>query len=161
VNAALEPWGEFGKGWQQEKCYVAMTSPYYVPFIAVPRAWTGSTPGKKPIDGEVIMIKAKDTIELMQYAGKLKGKIVMVWSPAVLKPSFDPDAKRIADSSLEKMAKSVGATPGRQRFQGDSTQRAAMMNRQALQRKMNDLFIQEQPALVLSMNQSAMTELFL
>src|SRR5438046_204739 len=46
VNARLEPWGEFGKGWEQQRCYVAMTSPYYQPLIAMPRAWTGST-GKK------------------------------------------------------------------------------------------------------------------
>src|SRR5689334_23953394 len=43
VNAKLDPWGEFGKGWQQERCYVAMTAPYYQPLIAIPRAWTGST----------------------------------------------------------------------------------------------------------------------
>src|SRR4026209_2385001 len=42
VNSSLEPWGEFGKSWEQEKCYVAMTAPYYVPLIAMPRAWTGS-----------------------------------------------------------------------------------------------------------------------
>src|SRR6478672_5055585 len=51
-NAALEPWGDFGKGWQQERCYVAMTSPYYVPLIAYPKAWTGSTP-KKMITGDI------------------------------------------------------------------------------------------------------------
>ena len=45
-NARLEPWGEFGKGWQQERCYIAMTAPYYQPILAIPRAWTGSTPGK-------------------------------------------------------------------------------------------------------------------
>jgi len=28
TNAALEPWGDFGKGWQQEKCYIAMTTRY-------------------------------------------------------------------------------------------------------------------------------------
>ncbi|HMK26529.1 MAG TPA: M20/M25/M40 family metallo-hydrolase [Chitinophagaceae bacterium] len=153
VNAVLEPWGEFGKGWQQEKCYVAMTAPYYVPFIAVPRAWTGSTPGKKILQGEVILIKAKDSIELMQYAGKLKGKIVMVWSPAVLKPSFEPDANRFADSSLEKMAKSTAPAQA-SRPRGDSVQRAAMMGRALLQRRMTDFFIQEQPGLVLSMSQS-------
>lgn len=155
VNASLEPWGEFGKGWEQERCYVAMTAPYYFPIIAVPRAWTGSTSGKKPMHEEVVLIKAKDTIELMQYAGKLKGKIVMVWSPAVLKPSFEPDAERFADSSLEKMAKSTGAPQGnRPRLAGDSAQRTAMMSRFLLQRRMTDFFIQEQPALVLSMNQS-------
>ncbi|MFI5133248.1 MAG: peptidase M28, partial [Chitinophagales bacterium] len=29
VNAALEPWGDFGKGWELQKSYVAMTAPYY------------------------------------------------------------------------------------------------------------------------------------
>ena len=87
-NANLEPWGEFGKGWEQTKCYVAMTAPYYMPLIAMPRAWTGSTPGKKGMKGEVVLIKAKDSVELMKYAGTLKGKIVMTWSSAKLTPSF-------------------------------------------------------------------------
>ena len=43
VNVALEPWGDFGKGWEQNKCYLAVTAPYYFPVIAIPRAWTGST----------------------------------------------------------------------------------------------------------------------
>jgi hypothetical protein len=37
-NARLEEWGEFGKGWQVEKSYLAMTKPYYMPFIAIPKA---------------------------------------------------------------------------------------------------------------------------
>src|SRR5262249_40927321 len=59
VNAQLEPWGEFGKGWEQEKCYVAMVSPYYQPLIAIPRAWTSGT-GKKLLTGEVVLVKAQD-----------------------------------------------------------------------------------------------------
>ena len=31
VNARIEPWGEFGKGWDLEKMYFAMTAPYYKP----------------------------------------------------------------------------------------------------------------------------------
>ena len=155
VNASIEPWGEFGKGWQQERCYLAMVSPYYVPLLAIPRAWTGSTPGKKMISSEIVLIKAKDTIELMQYAGKLKGKIVMVWSPVVLKPSFEPDGNRFADSTLEKMAKSVKAPSSNQpRPQLDSGQRAAMQGRQSIQRKYNEFYNQEKPALVLSINAS-------
>src|SRR6476620_7512267 len=75
-NVKVEPWGEFGKGWQQGRCYVAMTKPYYVPFIAQSKAWTGSTPGKSVMSSDVVLIKAKDSAELMQYSGKLKGKIV-------------------------------------------------------------------------------------
>jgi len=152
VNASLEPWGEFGKGWQQEKCYIAMTKPYYQPFIAVPRAWTGSTPGKKMLEGEVVLVKAMDTLELLQYAGKLQGKIVMTWSTTQLKPSFEADGNRFADTTLDRMAKAVPAQPGQNRPQGDSAQRAAMLSRFAVQRKMIEFLGKEKPALILSMN---------
>jgi carboxypeptidase Q len=152
-NAKLDPWGEFGKGWQQERCYIAMVSPYYTPLIAVPRAWTGSTPGKSIMKSEIVLIKAKDTVELMQYAGKLKGKIVMTWSTTTLKPSFEADGNRFADTTLDKMAKMTPAPQAnRPRPQVDSNQRAAMLGRQALQRKYTEFYNNEKPALVLSMN---------
>jgi hypothetical protein len=159
VNAQLEPWGEFGKSWRQEKCYVAMTAPYYQPLVAVPRAWTGSTPGSKDLKGGIVLIKANDTTELLQYTGKIAGKIVMTWSPTQLKPSFEPDAHRFADSSLEKMARAEarqagGNRGGPNRFQGDSAQRAAFINRGAVQRRMTEFFLKEKPALVLTMNAS-------
>lgn len=155
VNARLEPWGEFGKGWQQERCYIAMTAPYYQPLIAVPRAWTGSTPGNNTISGEIVLVKAKDSVELSKYAGKLQGKIIMLWSPTQLKPSFEPDAGRFTDQELEKMAQ---ARPdpnnnNRQRnMQGDSAQRAERMNRFARQRRMDQFMANEKPALILGMN---------
>ena len=46
-NAALEPWGEFGRGWELQKSYVAMTAPYYKPMIAYPKTWTKGTKGLK------------------------------------------------------------------------------------------------------------------
>jgi hypothetical protein len=159
VNTQLDPWGEFGKSWAQERCYIAMTAPYYQPIIAMPRAWTGSTPGKKEIKGDIILVKAQDTTELMKYAGKLKGKIVMTWSTTQLKPSFEADGNRYADTTLDRMAKAEprpqgGNRGGGNRFQGDSAQRAAFINRTAVQRKMTDFFLKEKPALVLSMNAS-------
>lgn len=155
VNARVEPFGDFGRGWEQVKCYVAMTAPYYQPLIAVPRAWTGSTPGDKPFVGEVVLIKAKDSVELQQYAGKLKGKIVMTWSDAVLRPSFEPDAKRYTELELNKMAAAIpGEAQGpRNRNQGDSAIMAARMERFQQQRRMNDLISKEKPALILAMNE--------
>src|SRR5437588_3594657 len=93
VNARLEAWGEFGKGWEQERCYVAMTLPYYQPLIAIPRAWTGST-GNKLLTSDIVLIKATDSAEVMQYAGKLKGKIVMTLMNDTLHPSFEADGSR-------------------------------------------------------------------
>jgi carboxypeptidase Q len=159
ANAQLDPWGEFGKSWRQERCYVAMTAPYYQPLIAIPRAWTASIPGKKEIKGSIVLIKAQDTTELLQYAGKLKDKIVMTWSPTQMKPSFEPDGNRYADTTLDKMEKAqprqsgagAGGNGGR-RNQGDSAQRASFGNRFALQRRMGDFFLQEKPALILTMN---------
>ncbi len=153
TNAKLEPWGEFGKGWQQERCYIAMTAPYYSPLIAVPRAWTGSTPGKKMLTGSIVLIKAKDSTELAQYAGQLKGKIVMTWSTTELKPSFDPDANRFSDQQLTDLIKPREAgNRNNAQARPDSTQRAAAMGRFAMQRRMNEFFLKEKPALVLSMN---------
>ncbi len=156
ANSHLEPWGEFGKGWEQQRCYIAMTAPYYQPIIAVPRAWTGSTPGKNELKGELVLVKAKDTLELLQYAGKLKGKIVLTWSSAKLEPSFEADGGRFADTVLERMARAElrpqqGRGPQNQQAANDP-QRQARMNQQLVQRRMNDFLIKEKPALVLSMN---------
>lgn len=149
-NAALEPWGDFGKGWEQTKCYVAMTAPYYMPLIAMPKAWTGSTPGNGSLKSEVVLIKANDSVELMKYAGKLKDKIVMTWSSAKLAPSFTADGGRFADSSLEKMASAEPRQQGQGGGPGGNRQGGGN-NQFMLQRRMNELITKEQPALILSM----------
>ncbi|MDB5252171.1 MAG: family metallo-hydrolase [Flaviaesturariibacter sp.] len=151
VNAALEPWGEFGRSWQQDRSYVAMTKPYYQPLIAIPRAWTGSTPGKKITTGDIVLITAKDSAELGQYAGKLKGKIVMTLVTDTLRPSFEPDGSRYADTTLARMAAAEPRNPNAQRPQGGPAQRGGpMAGRQAFQRALTALLASEKPLLVLS-----------
>jgi hypothetical protein len=104
VNAVIEPWGDFGTGWEQTRCYVAMTAPYYTPMIAIPRAWTGSAPGNSIISRNVILIKAKDSAELYQnYSGKIKAKIVLFSSNDTLKPSFTADGTRHTDEEVQTM----------------------------------------------------------
>ena len=153
ANALLEPWGDFGKGWEQTCCYVAMTAPYYTPIVAIPRAWTGSTSGKKMISSDVVLIKAKDSAELVQkYSGKLKDKIVMVYSKDTLRPSFTADADRFTDVQLEKMANSKPDTARRQQGNLSPEQLAARRQQQSLQRQMDGFYKHEKPALVLSMN---------
>lgn len=150
VNATLEPWGDFGVGWEQTRCYVAMTAPYYAPFIAIPRAWTGSTPGKKIMKSEVIVINAKDSAELYEkYAGKIKGKIVMTYSNDKLSPSFTADGERFADSTLEKMA---NAKPPEARTGAPRTLQGRPQGGFALGRMLPEFYKNEKPALVLSMN---------
>jgi len=154
VNAAIEPWGDFGTGWEQTRCYVAMTAPYYSPMIAIPRAWTGSTPGKKIISSDVILIRAKDSAELYQnYSGKIKDKIVMFYSNDTLRPSFTADGERFTEEQLTKMANSKIDTARRGGARNASPEAmAARRQQQALARQMNGFYNAEKPALVLSMN---------
>lgn len=101
-NAKLEPWGDWGKGWELQKSYIAMTAPYYKPLIAFPKTWTSSTKGLQ--NAEVLIVSAKDSLELLSYKGKLKGKLLLVQPLDTLKPTFKADASRYSDSDLAKMA---------------------------------------------------------
>lgn len=153
VNAAIEPWGDFGTGWEQTRCYVAMTAPYYTPMIAIPRAWTGSTPGKKIISSDVVLIRAKDSAELYQnYSGRINGKIVMFYSNDTLRPSFTADGERFTEEQLTKMANSKPDSSRRAPANVSPEVLAARRQQQVLARQMNGFYNAEKPALVLSMN---------
>src|ERR1700743_200628 len=92
ANAKLEPWGKFGKGWEVQKNYAAMTLPYYHAIIAIPKAWTSGTNG--PIKGDVILVKADSAVDLDKYKGKLQGKVVILDVKPQVERSFKPDAAR-------------------------------------------------------------------
>ncbi|MBC7829274.1 MAG: M20/M25/M40 family metallo-hydrolase [Chitinophagaceae bacterium] len=101
-NTNLEPWGEFGKGWELQKNYIAMTEPYYRPLIGFPKTWTKGTNGLKNV--ELLLIEATDSASLATYSGKLKGKMILLYRTDTLKPTFVADARRFSDEELEKMA---------------------------------------------------------
>lgn len=108
-NAAIVPWGEFGKGWELEKSYVAITAPYYKPLSAYPKTWTAGSKGLK--SAEVIVITAADSAALESYRGQLKGKVVVLDQAAEYKHSFKADASRYTDAELSNMAEAKPAAP--------------------------------------------------
>lgn len=128
-NAALEPWGEFGRGWELQKSYVAMTVPYYKPIIAYPKTWTKGTKGLKK--AEIMVVDAKDSIELEKYKGTLKNKVVLLYRNDTLKQSFVADAKRLTDEELEKSA----AAPMPQTRQNDGSDTAQQRRMREFQRR--------------------------
>jgi len=112
VNAKRESWGKFGKGWEVQKNYAAMTVPYYHAIIAIPKAWTPSTNGL--IKGDVVFLKADTITDLEKYKGKLKGKIVITQANAPAEQNFTrPEALRDADSTLLAMTLPQAAGGGR------------------------------------------------
>jgi len=145
-NSKTEVWGEFGKGWEIEKNYVAMTKPYYMSFVAVPKAWTEGTNG--PISGKVIMVDIKSEADFAKYKGKLKGAIVLVKANGSQAPTFEADAVRFSHEALNKMEKP--AEP-RTRNTGNNddmaARRAAWMTRRALTQKIATFLVNEGVAL--------------
>lgn len=99
VNSKLDPWGDFGKGWELEKSYVAISSPWYRSLIAYPKTWSAGTNG--PQTGEVLLISAKDSVELDAYRGKLKGKVLILDNLINFEQSYKPAAVRRTDEDLQ------------------------------------------------------------
>ncbi len=104
-NARLESWGEFGRGWEIEKSYIAMTAPYYQAMIATPKAWTPSTNGL--VKAPVVHVDVKQEEDLEKYKGQLKDKIIILSVAREATTKFEADASRFTDENLEKMAAAV------------------------------------------------------
>ena len=102
ANTNIEQWGGFGKGWEINKSYLAMTAPYYQPLIACPKAWTPGTNGN--VKAAAVLVRIDSVQDMAKYAGQLRGKMVVLSSMNnEVKLNFTPDAKRYTDEELEKM----------------------------------------------------------
>ncbi len=97
-NAAIEPAGELGLGWSCDYVSVHMTAPSYLPILAYPRPWTGSTNGK--ITGSPVRAVIASKADMEKYKGQLKGAIVLLAEPRPVRPNFNPPAKRYDEKSL-------------------------------------------------------------
>lgn len=97
-NAAIDPWGEFGRSWQLRKFSAALIAPEYEVIRAYPKAWSPSTNGV--VTGEVVYIDASNEAELEKYKGKLKGAIILAGSEQQITPGFEPFATRRTDKDL-------------------------------------------------------------
>jgi hypothetical protein len=125
-SARLEPWGDFGKGWSVNYFHVNMTAPEFSPFIAWPKAWTGSIEGE--LTGTPVRIDLESDADLSKYAGKLKGAIVLTQPLKPIETLFDVEARRYTAEELMELTR-VGAGGGR-RFGGDINVWRARFERQ-------------------------------
>jgi carboxypeptidase Q len=114
-DAAIQPWGKFGRSWRLTKFSVSIQEPEYAPLIGFPLAWSADTKG--PVTAEPVLapIKLTDRYdvkkteeELEKYfqenKGKLRGKIVLLEKPTDLKPVTSPPASRLTDPDLAREA---------------------------------------------------------
>ncbi|MES2111641.1 MAG: M20/M25/M40 family metallo-hydrolase [Bacteroidota bacterium] len=147
VNAKREAWGKFGKGWEVQKNYVAMTVPYYHALIAIPKAWTPGTNG--PIKGDVVLVKADTTTDLDKYKGTLKGKIVIFDTKPGVERTFKADGVRYTDEDLQKMAEAKPQGPRGPRG-GPNAQASAFQKARAMRAAINTFLMGENVGLILT-----------
>ena len=143
-HVRIEKAADFPRGgWDNLKTYVAMTSPYYCNFTAIPKAWSGSTNGL--VKGEVILLDINTSDDIEQYKGKLRNKIVLMPETQKYEMQFTPFATRNTDERLGELA--LDPRPQAPRVLTAQPGGLAAME---LQQKIRTLLAEEQPAVLIN-----------
>jgi hypothetical protein len=99
ANVRIEPWdSSFGRGWERVSYSGRILEPFLEPLSAQPLAWSGSTRGT--VTCPVVLLEVEDTLQLAQYAGRLKGACVLRGAPRDIPPEFRPIVRRFSADSL-------------------------------------------------------------
>ncbi len=98
------------RGWSVKGFNVELVAPNYMHIIAYPLAETRSTAGV--VEGELINIPAFGKMDEVrtQFAGKLKGKIILLGGEPRSRALAEPIIKRYRDGELDTMEKKPTAT---------------------------------------------------
>ncbi len=140
-NVTIEPWGEFGRGWERVSYEGRILTPFVQPLHAQPNAWTGSTDGT--VRGAAVIIDAKSVEDLERYRGTLRGKFVLTQQPVEIGPEFEPRNRRFAtDLLLEPWE-----PPEAQAF--DPQMRAQFQRARELRRALSSFALEEGAAAML------------
>jgi hypothetical protein len=143
VNAHLESFGPFGRGWSMERVSVHAIAPFTGPLIALPKAWTPGTEG--PVRGKVVKAKLESEADLEKHKGKLAGMIVLLADGRELKGPDKPLFRRYSEQELHDLAlfelaerRGARAAPpldreaARKRFRFQKTLREFLLEEKAL-----------------------------
>ncbi len=145
-NVEVVPWGDFGRGWDNEKFYIAMTEPYYQHLIGVPQAWTRGTDGFISTEPVLVDISREEDIE--QYRGKLEGKVVV--TPVAREPEMEERSyvQRLDEEDLKEL-QILPEVRSPLYGHGPSRDNTEILRQRALRQKVNDFFEEEGVAAVL------------
>ncbi|MEY2409476.1 MAG: carboxypeptidase [Verrucomicrobiota bacterium] len=102
IDAHLEPWGPFGRGWSLSRFSAQLIEPQVMPLIALPKAWSPAL--GQPLIAEVVYVEASKESDLEKYKGKLKGAIILASPPRELKTHFEAPAVRLNETNLLRLA---------------------------------------------------------
>lgn len=106
LEAALEPWGEFGYVWENRYTSVHITVPQYQPVIGYAQPGTRGTNGSVagPVAAvDLAAVRTRDDLDALR--GRIDASILLVSPERELLPDFSPQAVRLSDEELEDMAR--------------------------------------------------------
>lgn len=145
-NIKIDSYGDFGRGWDVKKSYIAMKTPYYAPLIGYPKAWTEGTNGL--VSSEVVLVDIQFEEDFEKYKGKLSGKIIMLPTTLSTSPAFTAEARRLTNEELENRKEvTINAATG---ARSTAAQLQQMADQRALDQKVNEFLMNEGIALKLS-----------
>jgi len=107
LDAELEPWGPFGRGWSVERSAVTAhvrggaVADHQLPLIAIAKAWS---PGVEVNGAEVVRVEADNDAELERYRGRLRGRVVLAAPIAEIDLGMEALAHRHDAASLLELA---------------------------------------------------------
>ena len=135
VNAHLESWGPFGRGWAQDYVNVRMLEPDVAPLIAYAKAWTPGTNGA--ITGKCIRVRIDDKKDFDKYRGKLAGLIVIFGPDSDVKPIVEAPYERLSEKELSDISQyQIPSEKPQFRF-------AEYLKRMQFQKELNQFFAEE------------------
>ena len=116
-NAHLEPWTFGHPGWLNERMSVHVVSPVKDALVAEALAWTPGTNG--PVTAQTVALELPTRPTQAQLSAfldtertKVKGRIVLVGTPAMLGVTIDPPAKRREDADVRAQFEGGGSPFG-------------------------------------------------
>jgi hypothetical protein len=102
TGVEVEPWGRFGRGWENVSYEGRILTPYSRPMQGQASAWTGSTKGT--ITAPVLVVEG-GVDSIAKYGTKLRGALVMLTPPRATPPEFKESERRTPVDSLLAEAK--------------------------------------------------------
>jgi len=140
ITTTFQPFDPVGTGWSLKNYSLVLKGAQNFPVISLPKAWT--SPVKGTVVGGLVLFNPKDENDLDKFKGRLKGQFVLLSAEKEIDPHFEPDASRLADSTLLKMANASPDDPAGRRGQESSA--AARLNFLKLK-----MIMEEKPAAIL------------
>jgi carboxypeptidase Q len=147
-NVTVEPWGEFGRGWERVNYSGRIITPFVQPLHAQPVGWTGSTPGT--VRGQAVVVQAETPEELEQYRGQLRDAIVLMQPPPEVEPEWEWRERRTPADELLAPIERPDPEVVVQRAQRREEMRAQWQRMREMRQQMSEMMVQEQVGVILT-----------